>query len=230
MELTALEERLGYTFAQRILLEQAVTHRSHGAVHNERLEFLGDALLNFVITEELFARFPDLREGDMSRLRASLVRRETLAQVARGLGLGAELRLGTGEAASGGRERDSLLSDALEAVLAAIHLDGGLDAARAAVLGLFGARLDALDPQASHKDPKTELQEYLQARRRPLPRYEVTDLATDLQAPECCVSCHVDGLGEPVRAVARNRRAAEQQAAREALERLRTAREARRAR
>lgn len=220
---------LGHRFARPALLDRALTHRSFGANHNERLEFLGDALLDFVIAAELFARFPELREGELSRLRASLVRRESLADIARGLGIGASLRLGAGEAASGGRDRDSLLADALEAVLAAIHLDGGMEAARGVVLRWFGARLDGLDPLVSHKDPKTELQEYLQARRRALPRYEVAELSDDSQPPECRVSCHVEGLAQPVEAVARNRRGAEQAAASEALARLRAHHDGRRA-
>jgi ribonuclease-3 len=213
--------RLGHRFSRQELLQRALTHRSFGADHNERLEFLGDALLDFVIAEELFRRFPDVREGDLSRLRASLVRRESLAAVARELGIGEALRLGSGEAASGGRERDSLLSDTLEAVLAAIHLDAGHEASEAAVLRWFGTRLEALDPGKSHKDAKTELQEYLQARRSALPGYEVIEVNGEAAEPVCRVSCRVPGLAEPVLASARNRRIAEQQAAREALRRLR---------
>jgi ribonuclease-3 len=216
--------RLGHDFARRELLERALTHRSFGASHNERLEFLGDALLSFEIAAELCRRFPDLREGDLSRLRASLVRRESLAAIARELGIGAALKLGSGEAASGGRERDSLLADTLEAVLAAIHLDAGHEASHAAVLRWFGPRLAALDPCASHKDAKTELQEYLQARREALPRYEVTSMTDTAQETECRVSCSVPGLAEPVLATGRNRRSAEQQAAREALALLRARR------
>jgi ribonuclease-3 len=217
----APDDPIGHRFARPELLQRALTHASFGASHNERLEFLGDALLGCVIAEELYSRFPDLREGDLSRLRASLVRRESLAQIARELGLGTRLRLGTGEALSGGRDRDSTLADALEALLAAIHLDAGPESARAAVLRWFGPRLDTLDPRVSQKDAKTELQEYLQARRQALPRYEVTEIAGEAPAPLCRVQCHVDGLAEPVRAEGRNRRIAEQDAAREALARLR---------
>ncbi len=211
-----VEASIGHRFASVALLELALTHPSHGHPHNERLEFLGDALLNLGIAAELYARYPSLREGQLSRLRASLVREETLARVARDLGLGPALRLGAGEAAAGGRDRDSILADALEAVIAAVGIDAGNEVALAAVSRWFAGLLEAQDPEVSHKDPKTELQEYLQARRRPLPRYEVL-VFPEPGGGECRVVAHVDGLAEPSPGAGRNRRIAEQQAARHAL-------------
>ena len=215
-----IEASIGHRFSRRDLLVLALTHPSYGQPHNERLEFLGDALLNLGIAEELFRRYPGLREGQLSRLRANLVREETLARLARELGVGPELRLGGGEAATGGRDRDSILADAVEALIAAISLDAGTAAALAAVSRWFADMLAAQDPDVSHKDSKTELQEYLQGRRKPLPRYEV------LVFPEaggglCRVQAHVEGLAEPSPGEGRNRRIAEQQAARHALGALR---------
>jgi ribonuclease-3 len=220
-DIAELETRIGHRFARRDLLELALTHSSFGACNNERLEFLGDALLNLGIAAELYARYPRLREGQLHRLRVSLVRGETLAAIGRELQLGPVLRLGTGEDASGGRERDSILADAVEALLGAVYLDAGTEAALGAVRGWYLARLAAIEPGVSHKDAKTELQEFLQARRAPLPRYELA-AATDGPGQQCFrVLCHVRGLAEPVEAEAGTKRAAEQRAAREALQRLR---------
>jgi ribonuclease-3 len=224
-DLARLQSRIGHDFARRDLLELALTHASFGAGNNERLEFLGDAVLNLGIAAELYARYPALREGQLHRLRVSLVRGETLAEIGRELGLGAVLRLGAGEASSGGRERDSIIADAVEALLGAICLDAGTDAALDVVRSLYAARLAGLEPGVSHKDAKTELQEYLQARRAPLPRYE---LATTTGVPgqqRFRVLCHVRGLAVPVEAEAGTKRAAEQQAARAALARLQGAEE-----
>jgi ribonuclease-3 len=215
-----LETRIGHRFARGELLRLALTHRSFGASNNERLEFLGDAVLGFVIAGELYRLHPDLREGQLSRLRASLVRREALAAIARSLDLGEALHLAAGEAASGGRDRDSNLADALEAVLGAIQLDAGTAAAESAVRRWFGATLARLDPAVSHKDAKTELQEYLQARRRALPRYELLESGGEGDATHCRVLCYATGLADPAEGCGRNRRIAEQQAARAALERL----------
>jgi len=211
-----IEASIGHRFSRRDLLVLALTHPSYGQPHNERLEFLGDALLNLGIAEELFRRYPGLREGQLSRLRANLVREETLARLARELGVGPELRLGGGEAATGGRDRDSILADAVEALIAAISLDAGTAAALAAVSRWFADMLAAQDPDVSHKDPKTELQEYLQGRRKPLPRYEVL-VFPEAGAGLCRVQAHVAGLAEPSPGEGRNRRIAEQQAARHAL-------------
>lgn len=212
--------RLAHAFGDPALLETALTHRSAGRRNNERLEFLGDAVLNLGIAAELYARYPALREGQLHRLRVSLVRGETLADIGRELGLGAVLRLGAGEASSGGRERDSILADAVEALLGAICLDAGTDAALGVVRRWYAARLAGLEPGISHKDPKTELQEYLQARRAPLPRYELAATSGAPGQQHFRVLCHVRGLAVPVEAQAGTKRAAEQQAARAALARL----------
>jgi len=219
-EIAGVEARVGHRFAQRELLELALTHASSGPHNNERLEFLGDAVLNLGIAAELYARHPGLREGQLHRLRVSLVRGETLAAIGRELALGPSLRLGAGEQATGGRERASILADAVEALLGAVYLDAGTDTALDVVRALYRPRLDALATDASHKDPKTELQEYLQARRAPLPRYELA-AAAGADSPRFRVLCHVRGLGEAVAGEAGTKRAAEQRAAREALRRLR---------
>jgi len=215
-----LEERLGHRFLRAELLEQALTHRSFGSPHNERLEFLGDGVLGCVMAQELFARFPALSEGDLSRLRASLVRKESLAAVARELGLGEYLRLGEGESASGGAARPSILADTLEALYGAVFLDAGYEGARATVCSTFGAALDALDPCTTGKDPKTRLQELLQGRGQGLPSYHLvaTQGAAHRQTFE--VECTVEQLG--LRATGRGeaRRAAEQQAAEALLRQL----------
>lgn len=215
-----LEEHLGHRFLRAGLLEQALTHRSFGSLHNERLEFLGDGVLDCVMAQELYARFPALSEGELSRLRASLVRKEALAAVARDLGLGDHLRLGEGESANGGATRPSILADTLEAVYGAVFLDAGYEGARRAVCTTFASALEALDPNANAKDPKTRLQELLQARGQGLPSYSVvaTQGAAHQQIFE--VECVVEQLG--LRATGRGeaRRAAEQQAAEALLQQL----------
>jgi ribonuclease-3 len=214
-----IEERLGHRFRRAELLEQALTHRSYGTPHNERLEFLGDGVLDCVVREELYARFPALSEGELSRLRANLVRRDSLATRAQALGIGEHLKMGEGERASGGAERPSILSDALEALYGAVFLDGGYEAARTAIQASFAPLLAALDASALAKDPKTRLQELLQGRGQALPAYRViaTQGAAHRQSFE--VECTVAALG--LRATGRGeaRRAAEQQAA-EAMLRL----------
>jgi len=215
-----LEDRLGHRFARAALLEQALTHRSYGTPNNERFEFLGDGVLDCVIAQALFERYPALNEGELSQLRASLVRKETLAAVALELGLGEHLRLGEGESAAGGAQRPSILADTLEAVLGAVFLDAGYEGARAAILRAFAVRFQALDPSASAKDPKTRLQELLQGRGQGLPNYRLvaTQGAAHQQVFE--VECSVERLG--VRATGRGeaRRAAEQQAAAALLQQL----------
>ncbi len=215
-----LEERLGHRFQRAELLEQALTHRSYGSPNNERLEFLGDGVLDCVVAQELFARFPGSSEGELSRLRASLVRKEALAAVALELGLGEHLRLGDGESSSGGAARPSILADALEAVYGAVFLDGGYERARAVVRGTFGAALDTQDPLATAKDPKTRLQELLQGRGQGLPSYQVvaTQGAAHHQTFE--VECTVKELGLRATGKGEARRAAEQQAAEALLRQL----------
>jgi len=208
-----LDRELGYRFSDETLLQRALTHRSAGGVHNERLEYLGDAALSLVVAEALYQRLPDASEGHLSRLRASLVRRSSLAEMARDLGFPKRLRLGPGELKSGGSRRDSILADACEAVLGAIYLDGGLEALRPVVLRLYGARLEALPAHEELKDPKTLLQERLQSRGLPLPSYRVDTIEGEDHCQQFTVACHVEGVAAGAIGVAGSRRAAEQEAA-----------------
>jgi ribonuclease-3 len=219
-KLARLERRLGYQFADRGLLQLALTHRSAGGRNNERLEFLGDSIVNHVIAEALYHRFPDVREGEMSRMRAALVKGETLAEIARELEVGACLTLGTGERKSGGHRRASILADALEALAGAILLDSDFDTCRTRLLQWFGDRIDGLRGGDEQKDPKTRLQEFLQGRGNPLPNYELIDIAGEDHQQSFEVRCQ---LSEPVlsaRGTGSSRRKAEQAAAAAALERL----------
>jgi ribonuclease-3 len=220
----ALAKSLGYQFDNPNLLKQALTHCSAGVRNNERLEFLGDALLGCVIAAELFERYPDAREGELSRLRASLVRRESLADLAQMLDFGRYLRLGAGERKSGGHHRDSILADALEAVFGAIYLDGGFAVCRQCILGLFSDRLAAqADPQAL-KDAKTRLQEYLQSRQMALPEYAVIEVSGEAHAQSFRVQCTLgDNDFPPTQGHASSRRHAEQMAAARMLEQLESA-------
>ncbi|MEW6166552.1 MAG: ribonuclease III [Pseudomonadota bacterium] len=218
--LDSLQQQLGYRFADRALLTLALSHRSLGARSNERLEFLGDALLNFVAAEALYAAKPAADEGALSRLRASLVREESLARLARDLDLGSAIRLGESELKSGGFRRDSILADALEAVLGAIHLDGGFAAAQAASRRLLQPLLDGLPDAEQLKDPKTRLQEWLQARGRPLPRYEVLGEEGPAHARRFRVRCLLTDSDMYTDAQAGSRRGAEQQAAEALLQQL----------
>ena len=211
---------LGYWFADRGLLKEALTHRSASGVHNERLEFIGDAFLNAVIAAELYERCPKATEGALTRLRASLVNREALAAVARRLGLGDYLRLGPGELKSGGFRRDSLLADALEALIGAIYLDGGFERCAQHVTLLFRDEVDAAIRAAPQKDPKTRLQEWLQARNLPLPFYQTASVAGEPHAQSFRVQCGVEALGHSAFGEGTTRRRAEQQAARRMLELL----------
>lgn len=209
----------GYSFSDERLLRQALTHRSYGQPNNERLEFLGDSVVNQVVALALFQRFPTLSEGELSRLRASLVCQTTLFEIAAELKLGQSLLLGEGELKSGGASRPSILSDALEALIAAVYLDGGYEEAKALVERLFEPRLATLDPQKSLKDPKTRLQEWLQGRKRPLPKYALLEVRGEAHAQEFEVECLVSD-GFRTRGVGTSRRAAEQHAAAEAMTQL----------
>ncbi len=220
MKLDVLQQAIGHRFSRPELLQQAVTHRSFGSPHNERLEFLGDSVLNCVTAIALFERFVDLREGDMSRLRANLVRQEALHRLADGLKLGEYLRLGEGELKSGGHRRPSILADALEAIIAAVFLDAGFAAAKDTVDRLYAKSLAELDPARALKDPKTALQEWLQGRRMPLPKYSLADTRGEAHQQEFEVECEIVGLGLKTRGIGVSRRAAEQQSAQRALERL----------
>ncbi|MCE9568984.1 MAG: ribonuclease III [Rhodocyclales bacterium] len=212
-----LEAALGHRFGRPELLRQALTHRSFGSPHNERLEFLGDSVLNCAIAGALYNRFPALKEGELSRLRASLVRQETLADIARKLCIGELLQLGEGELKSGGAQRPSILADALEAVFGAIYLDAGFDAVRAAVELLYEAAMSRIDPSDAGKDPKTALQEVLQGRRLPLPRYGLLATHGEAHAQEFEVECVIADLGIRSTGNGGSRRIAEQQAALRAL-------------
>jgi len=216
----ALQDRLGYSFRDPRLLQQALTHRSHSTPHNERLEFLGDGVLNCIIAAELYTRFASLREGELSRLRASLVREQRLHEVAAGLALGDFLRLGEGELKSGGFRRPSILADALEAVIGAVFLDGGFDAARVLVLHLYLPLLEAVDPKSAEKDPKTQLQEWLQSRRYALPQYTVVATRGAAHDQRFEVECLIRELDVRTTGSGTSRRLAEQEAARAAYERV----------
>jgi ribonuclease-3 len=211
--LAELQRRLGHTFAKPELARQALTHRSYGTPHNERLEFLGDALLNCSVATLLYDRFPRLPEGDLSRLRAALVNQSSLSAVATRLGLGDLLRLGEGELKSGGFRRPSILADAVEALLGAIYLDGGFDAVRTVVDRLLGERLESKDELPVQKDPKTALQEHLQGRKLALPRYSVQRTEGEAHDQTFTVECRVDDLGLVASGQGTSRRAAEQAAA-----------------
>jgi len=215
--LEAFAARLGHAFAEPQLLEQALTHRSAAARHNERLEYLGDALLGMVVAAELYRRYPRAGEGDLTRLRASLVRRETLADLARELNLGEHLRLGGGELKSGGQRRDSVLANALEAIFGAVYLDGGYAAGCEMLLSLYAERLTNLPANGPAKDPKTRLQEYLQARARPLPEYRIVTVDGADHLRSYTVECLVEGLTVPLQGTGSSRRKAEQAAAEQVL-------------
>jgi ribonuclease-3 len=218
MDLSELEGRLQYQFRSAELLQQAVTHRSHGSVHNERLEFLGDSVLNCVVAQLLFLKYARLDEGDLSRLRANLVKQPSLSEIAERLGLSDFLRLGEGEMKSGGFRRPSILADTLEAVFGAVFVDGGFDGAREVISRLFEPVLKVVDPKTLGKDSKTLLQEYLQAKRLPLPLYSVVETRGAAHNQEFEVECSIPKLDVSVRANGRSRRGAEQAAAKLALE------------
>lgn len=209
-----------YRFADPGLLQQALTHRSAGAPHNERLEFLGDSIVNLLVAEVLFQRWPKADEGALTRARAELVREASLATIARRLELGARLTMGPGEMKSGGHRRDSILADALEAVVAAIYLDSGFEACRAAVLPWFEESLAALPVGKPGKDAKTRLQEWLQGRQRPLPSYELVSESGDDHAKTFNVSCTIIDPALTAEGEGSSRRNAEQAAAAALLEKL----------
>jgi ribonuclease III len=209
---------LGHPFAREDLLLRALTHRSASPANNERLEFLGDALLGFAIAEALVARFPDADEGTLSRMRAALVKRESLAEIARGLGLGEYLRLGAGELRTGGHTRDSILADALEAVLGAVYLDSGFARARSVLLELFRVPMEQQSESRTAKDPKTRLQELLQSRRRPIPEYEVLSVGGTQHEQSFTVRCALADDGSSSRGQGSSRRRAEQAAAQAMLD------------
>lgn len=218
--LDALQQRLGHRFAQPRLVMRALTHRSFGADHNERLEFLGDSVLNLAVSALLFERFSGSDEGDLTRVRAHLVREDSLHRVALALGLPEVLRLSEGEARGGGAQRPSILADAVEALIGATFVDGGFDAALVVVRSLFGEVIQATETENWSKDAKTELQEWLQARRLPVPAYRIAATRGQAHAQTFDVECAVPALGLAEQGVGRSRRAAEQEAASRMLEKL----------
>lgn len=218
---SVLEASLNYTFRDKSLLQKALSHRSVGAENNERLEFLGDSILNFTAAEALFHKFPTAPEGDLSRLRALLVKGETLAEIAKELNLSDFLILGEGEMKSGGYRRSSILADSVEAIIGAIYLEASIDEAKRVILGFFDRRLDDLNLTECDKDPKSQLQEWLQARKKPLPSYTVTEISGESHCQEFTVSCETVVVDQVVAATASNRRQAEKLAASLMLELLR---------
>lgn len=208
-----LLQKLDYEFKQPKFLKIALTHRSKGGEHNERLEFLGDAVVNFVVADILYQQSPTATEGELSRWRASLVNRDTLAELAKEFELGRYLFLGPGELRSGGSERQSILSCAMEAVIGAIYLDGGFDVVKAAIEAWYEPLLQSLSSAASHKDPKTQLQEYLQSRRLDLPIYKVETVEGEAHQQLFIVSCKVEGMDQKTLGKGTSRRRAEQDAA-----------------
>ena len=217
---TLLRDRIGHDFADPSLLAQALTHRSAGTPHNERLEFLGDGVVNLIAAEALYQRWPRADEGVLTRARAELVREASLATIARRLELGERLTLGPGELKSGGFRRDSILADALEAVVAAIYLDAGYEACRGVVLPWFEQALDALPAGRPEKDAKTRLQEWLQARQRPLPAYEMVSESGEDHAKVFLCRCTLSEPPASAEGEGTSRRLAEQAAAAAVLERL----------
>lgn len=212
--------QLGCTVRDEGLLAAALTHRSASSRNNERLEFLGDAVLNLVVAEQLYRLYPQASEGDLSRLRARVVSAEPLAEVAQRIGLGERLLLGSGELKSGGFRRQSIVADALEALIGALYLDGGLEVARGAVLRLLAERIAAAPHPEALKDSKTRLQEYLQSRALPLPSYTVESVEGEPHAQHFRVQCRVDSLGRSALGEGSSRRRAEQEAAQRVLEQL----------
>lgn len=218
--LKSLQKHLNYTFKNEALLTHALTHRSKSkSINNERLEFLGDSILSLIISTELFHRYPNYREGDLSRIRAALVKGETIAKIASDLQIGDYLQLGVGELKSGGDKRASILAGAFEAVIGAIYSDADWKTAQACVLKWYGELIETIDTQTDVKDAKTILQEWLQARQMPLPTYEciATGHAHTLQFK---IICRVDGLKFETKGVSTSRRKAEQIAAKEFLGKL----------
>ena len=210
--------RIGHRFAKPELLRRALTHRSHSAAHNERLEFLGESVVNCAVALELYHTFPQLTEGELSRLRANLVNQQSLANVAQQFDFGAQLLLGEGESKSGGSRRPSMLADAVEAVIGAAFLDEGFEAARRVVRTLLGGAIDAIDPATSGKDPKTLLQEYLQGRRMALPQYAVVATRGEAHEQQFEVECVIPELRIRSLGAGTSRRSAEQEAARHAYD------------
>ncbi|WP_343192359.1 ribonuclease III [Buchnera aphidicola (Formosaphis micheliae)] len=215
-----LQETLGYTFIRKELLTQALTHRSANSKHNERLEFLGDSILSFVIANALYHYFPYVDEGDMSRMRATLVRGNTLAEIASEFDLGNYLQLGQGELKSGGFRRESILANTVEALIGSIFLDSDINTVEKLILTWYAKRLKKISPGDTQKDPKTRLQEYLQAKRLPLPTYLIEQVYGEAHNQEFTIHCAISGIIEYSIGIGASRRKAEQNAAQNALIKL----------
>lgn len=222
LKYSKLLSHLDYQFGDQKLLSQALTHRSFGSGNNERMEFLGDAILGFAIADWLYQNFPLLAEGEMTRLRSSLVKKETLADIARSINLGAFLSLGSGELKSGGARRDSILSDALEAIFCSVYMDSGIDASRRVILHLYDDRLKKLNVGGILKDPKSRLQELLQSQNLELPTYALTKVDEQGSDPFFQVECRVPGMKQLAVGSGSSRKKAEQEAASIALNELET--------
>lgn len=212
-----LGKKLGYQFKEEQLLIQALTHRSFKGAHNERLEFIGDSLLGMVVAEALYFAFPKATEGELTRMRSQIVKGQTLTEIAKEFELSNWLRLGPGEMKSGGFRRDSILEDVVEAIIGAVYLDSDMAQCKSFILNLVQGRLDKVDPKNALKDPKTQLQEFLQSRKRPLPVYEVVDTKGQAHNQTFTVTCKLDS-GKALTATGTSRRKAEQAAAKLALE------------
>lgn len=216
----ALQKNLHYTFQDESLLTQALTHRSKQKIHNnERVEFLGDSILSLIISSELFSRYPDIPEGELSRLRAALVKGETIAKIALSLGVADCLRLGAGEFKSGGQYRESILAGTFEAIIGAIYVDANFETVRACVLQWYGPLIDTIHSQTDVKDAKTQLQEWLQARHMPLPTYTY-EVSGEAHAQQFTVICRAEGIVGETQGKSTNRRKAEQIAAKAFLAKL----------
>lgn len=215
-----LYKAIGYTFKEEALLKQALTHRSASKLHNERLEFLGDAVLGMVVADALYQKYPNQPEGKLTRMRSTLVKGETLTELAQEANLGELLKLGPGELKSGGHRRSSILADAVEAILGAIYLEAGIDKVTEVIHALWKSRFETLNPDAHAKDSKTSLQERLQSRKQPLPEYEVVRITGKDHAQTFEVSCKVAALKNPIIGTGNSRRKAEQEAARLTLQKL----------
>ncbi len=219
-KLQQLEKKLGHEYENLYFLKRALSHRSVCAKNNERLEFLGDSLVNFMIADALYHQFTHISEGDLSRIRAHLVKGDTLAIIGKEYGLSDYLNLGPGELKSGGFRRESIIADSVEAIIASVYEDSGMGACRAFVMRLYQTRLAELDPELVGKDPKTRLQEYLQSRQKPLPVYTVISVNGPAHAQMFTLSCYVEMLNTKFEATASNRRKAEQKSAEKALKYL----------
>ncbi len=220
MTIDSLAKSIGYPFRTPALLTQALTHRSFSGNNNERLEFLGDSVLNFIIAHQLYQRFPKLPEGDLSRLRAQLVKESTLSEIAFSLNIGDALKLGEGELKSAGWRRPSILADALEAIIGAVYSDGGFTSAEVLVLSLYQEKLANIDPKVIDKDAKSQLQEFLQGKKIDLPDYNVVSIEGEAHAQTFKIGCMIEKLNITTVGEGTSRRIAEQQAAQLALDLL----------